>query len=241
MEFLKEKPSQTRKSILSALFVLTGNESYRKLMIEDCGVVNAQYKNQTKSTKESENWLPIDKIRDIYNTLMTKIKAIFNRSILGDYPTIMEFWLVALLGGVSGLPPRRSLDYGAMKIRNYDPKTDNYYKAGKFYFNRYKTANKYGLQTLDVPKDLQVLLRKWIKMNDTDYLLFSSNKKPLSSPQINRILNKVFDGLHISVDMLRHIFLTDKYSNVPAIHEMEQLAKDMGHSVNMAMQYVKKD
>jgi hypothetical protein len=241
MEFLKEKPSQTRKSILSALFVLTGNDSYRKLMIEDCGVVNAQYKNQTKSTKESENWLPIDKIRDIYNTLLTKVRAIFNRSILGDYPTIMEFWLVALLGGVSGLPPRRSLDYGAMKIRNYDPKTDNYYKAGKFYFNRYKTANKYGLQTLDVPKDIQVLLRKWIKMNDTDYLLFSSNKKPLSSPQINRILNKVFDGLHISVDMLRHIFLTDKYSNVPAIHDMERLAKDMGHSVNMAMQYVKKD
>ena len=102
------------------------------------------------------------------------------------------------------------------------------------------TANKYGLQTHDVPKDLQVLLRKWIKMNDTDYLLFSSNKKHLSSPQINRILNKVFDGLHISVDM-RHIFLTDKYSNVPAIHDMERLAKDMGHSVNMAMQYVKKD
>ena len=128
-----------------------------------------------------------------------------------------------------------------MKIRNYDPKTDNYYKTGKFYFNRYKTVNKYGLQILDVPKDLQVLLRKWIKMNDTDYLLFSSNKKPLSSPQINRILNKVFDGLHISVDMLRHILLTDKYSSVPAIHDMERLAKDIGHSVNMAMEYVKKD
>ena len=123
----------------------------------------------------------------------------------------MEFWLVALLGGVSGLPPRRSLDNGAMKIHNFDTKTDNYYKAGKFYFHRYKTADKYGLQTLDVPKDLQVLLRKWIKLNDTDYLLFSTNKKPLSSPQINRILNKVFDGLHISVDVLRHVFLTDIY------------------------------
>ena len=144
----------------------------------------------------------------------------------------MEFWLVALLGCVSGLPPRRSLDYGAMKIRNFDTKTDNYYKAGKFYFHRYKTADKYGLQ---------ILLRKWIKLNDTDYLLFSTNKKPLSSPQINRILNKVFDGLHISVDMLRHIFLTDKCSNIPAIHDMEKLAKEMGHSVNMAIQYVKKD
>ena len=48
MNYLKEKPSQTRKSVLSALFVLTGNDAYRKLMIEDCGVVNAAYKNQKK-------------------------------------------------------------------------------------------------------------------------------------------------------------------------------------------------
>ena len=153
----------------------------------------------------------------------------------------MEFWLVALLGGVSGVSPRRSLDYGAMKIRNYDPKTDNYYKAGKFYFNRYKTARKYGLQTLDVPKELQVLLRKWIKMNDTDYLLFSTNKKPLSSPQINRILNKVFDGLHISVDMLRHIYLTDLYKHMPALKDMEKTANEMSHSLSTALTYIKRD
>ena len=55
-------------------------------------------------------------------------------------------------------------------------------------------------ETLDVTKDLQVLLRKWIKLNDTDYLLFSTHKKNLSSPEISRILNKVFDGLHISVE-----------------------------------------
>ena len=241
MNYLKEKPSQTRKSVLSALFVLTGNDAYRKLMIEDCGVVNAAYKNQKKSIKESENWLPIDKIREVYNALLTKVRAIFSRNIVGDYPTIMEFWLVALLGGVSGVSPRRSLDYGAMKIRNYDPKTDNYYKAGKFYFNRYKTARKYGLQTLDVPKELQVLLRKWIKMNDTDYLLFSTNKKPLSSPQINRILNKVFDGLHISVDMLRHIYLTDLYKHMPALKDMEKTANEMSHSLSTALTYIKRD
>jgi len=64
------------------------------------------------------------------------------------------------LGGVSGLPPRRSLDYGLMKIKDYDIKTDNYYKNGKFYFNKYKTAERYGTQSIDVPKDLQILIKK---------------------------------------------------------------------------------
>ena len=240
MNFLKEKPSQTRKSVLSALFVLTGNDAYRELMLRDCGVVNAQYKEQKKSTKESENWISTEQITGIYNGLLEKVLGMFKRNIPGDYPTIMQFWLVALLGGVAGIPPRRSLDYGLMKIRGYDPKTDNYYKAGKFYFNRYKTANKYGLQVIDVPKDLQVLIKKWMKINDTDYLLFSSNKQPLSSPQINRILNKVFDK-RVSVDMLRHIYLTNHYKDIPALKDMENLATEMGHSLSQQMLYVKKN
>ena len=240
MHFLKEKPAQTRKSVLSALFVLTGNDAYRELMLKDCEVVNAQYKEQKKSTKETENWISTEQIRGIYDGLLNKVTGMFNRNIVGDYPTIMQFWLVALLGGVAGISPRRSLDYGLMKIRGYDPKTDNYYKAGKFYFNRYKTADKYGLQSIDVPKDLQTLLKKWVKINDTDYLLFSSNKQPLSSPQINRILNKVFDK-RVSVDMLRHIFLTNHYKNIPALKDMENLATEMGHSLNQQMLYVKKN
>ena len=238
MEFLKEKPSQTRKSILSALFVLTGNDAYRELMLKDCGVVNAQYKEQKKSTKETENWIPTEQIHDIYHGLLEKVTSMFKHSVVGDYPTIMSFWLIAVLGGVT-MPPRRLLDWSLMKIRGYDSKTDNYIKGNKFYFNRYKTAEKYGLQVIDIPKELQSLLRKWIKMNDTDYLLFSSNKHPLSSPQINRILNKVF-GKNISCDMLRHMYLTEKYKDVPALSDMEKTAQEMGHSVQMAMQYVKK-
>ena len=87
---------------------------------------------------------------------------------------------------------------------------------------------------------MQVLLKKWIKMNDTDYLLFSSNKNPLSSPQINRILNEVFGG-KVSCDLLRHIYLTNYYKDIPKLTEMNKLSSEMGHSVNQAMLYIKKD
>jgi hypothetical protein len=131
------------------------------------------------------------------------------------------------------------MDYGEMKIRNYNPKEDNYYKAGKFFFNKYKTSSTYGLQTLDVGKELNTLLKKWVKLNSNDYMLYSTNDNKLSSPQINRILNEAF-GKAVSTNMLRHIYLTDRYKDVPAITEMEELARDMGHSKSQALEYIKR-
>lgn len=240
MIYLQDKPSRQRKSVLSALFVLTKSDEYRKLMIEDCKRVNDDYKNQKKDAREEENWIELPNIKEVYDGLLTKVKAMFSHRSIVDTAVIMEFLLVALLGGVAGLPPRRSLDYSLMKIKNYDTKTDNYYKAGVFYFNRYKTSAKYGLQTLRVSKELNSLLKKWIKMNDTDYLLFSSNKHPLSSSQISKLLNKIFKGRRISVDILRHVYLTHFYRDMPAFRDMETLANNMGHSVNQALLYAKK-
>jgi hypothetical protein len=238
IESLSGKPAPSRKSVLSALFILTNDDEYRKLMLDDCRETNEKYRDQTKSEKETENWMSVEDIEKIYRGLFDKVSAMFSRSIVGDPRTIMEFLLVGLLGGVSGLPPRRSLDYAVMKIRNYSP-TDNYYKAGKFYFNIYKTAKKFGTQVLEVPTELDKMIKKWIKLNKGDYLLYSSNEKHLSSPQITRILNKVF-GKKVSTDMLRHIFLTDRYKNVPSIRDMEELATQMGHSTSTALEYVKK-
>ncbi len=155
-----------------------------------------------------------------------------------DDSKYLEFLLVACLSGVL-IPPRRSQDYGEMKIRNYDTKTDNYFHAGKFYFNKYKTAKTYGLQTLVLPKELNALIRKWIKLSTNDYMLYSTNGNKLSSPQINRILNEAF-GKAVSTNLLRHIYLSDKYKNVPAITEMENLAEKIGHSIPTAMEYVKR-
>lgn len=239
IEQLSTKKPQARKSVLSALYILTNDDRYRTAMVRDCKTSNEMYKNQSKSEKQVENWIGIETIQDIYKNLLDKASSIISKKVLGNQKSIMDFLLIALLGGVSGLPPRRSLDYGLMKIKNYDPKSDNYYKAGKFHFNVYKTCKKYGEQTLIVPPALDKMIKKWIKLNPTDYLLYSSNEKPLSSPQISIMLNKIF-GKRVSTDMLRHIFLTDKYKNIPSIREMESLATDMGHSVGTALEYVKK-
>ena len=241
LKYLKDNPPKTRKSILSALFVLTNNDAYRNQMIDDCKVVNDEYKNQTKDDKQRENWITTHEIKAKYDELLTIVRKMFHRTIIGDTNTIIHFLLLAFLGGCAGLPPRRSQDYTELKIRNYNPKTDNYYRAGKLFFSKYKTAKQYGQQVLEVPFVLKLFINKWVKINEGDYMLFSTNGNKLTSPQVSRMLNKIFDGKHISVDMLRHIYLSNVYKDVPPIKEMEQLASDMGHSVETAMTYVKRD
>ncbi len=240
LDYLKEKTAQTKKTSLSALFVLTKEQRYKDVMVQVMKLVNETDKNQKKNDKQEENWMSVKEIQDIYEPLLVKAKSMLsNKSILNE-SSMMEFLLVSFLGGVvNGLAPRRSQDYSELKIRNYDTKKDNYYKASKFYFNVYKTAKKYGLQIIDVPKELDVILKKWIKMNTNDYMLYSTNGNKLSSPQISRILNKVFDK-NVSTSMLRHIYLTNIYKDLPALNQMQELSREMGHSILQGLEYVKK-
>ena len=69
-------------------------------------------------------------------------------------------------------------------------------------------------------------------------MLYSTNGNRLTSQSINRILNKIF-GKNISTDMLRHIYLSNAYKDVPALTKMETLASQMGHSLDTALEYIK--
>ena len=200
--------------------------------------VNDDYKNQKMNEKQKDNWISVNEIKEKYNVLSVDANLMLNKKKILNENIMMEFLLMSFLGGVV-IPPRRSLDYSEMKIRNYDVKTDNYYKGNKLYFNKYKTVKTYGLQILELPKELNNVLKRWIKINTNDYMIYSSNNKKLSCPQITRILNKVF-GKNISTSMLRHIYLTNVYKDVPQINKMENLANEMGHSVSTAMEYIKR-
>ena len=238
LKYLDDKNNQTQKTTLSALFVLTNLKEYQTVMNTIMKKVNDDYKNQKMNEKQKDNWMSVNQIKEKYNALSVDANLMLNKKKILNENVLMEFLLMSFLSGVI-MPPRRSLDYSEMKIRNFDIKTDNYYKANKFYFNKYKTVKTYGLQILELPKELNNVLKRWIKINTNDYMIYSSNNKKLSCPQITRILNKVF-GKNISTSMLRHIYLTNVYKDVPQINKMENLANEMGHSISTAMEYIKR-
>lgn len=242
LNFLKDLPPNRRKTILSALVVITDKKDYRDAMLEDINNYNADIKKQEKTETQRDSWVEDGELNTIFNDLKKNADLLYKKQHLlkTDYQQIQNFILIALLGGFF-CPPRRSLDYASFKIKNIDKEHDNFIDKGHMVFNRYKTAKTYGEQRVKIPPALNAILKKWIKVNPTEYLFFDSNMNPLSSVKITQRLNKIF-GKKASVNSLRHSYLTSKYGEM--IKKNSALAEDMqdmGSSINMATTYIKND
>ena len=224
--------AQSKKTALSALFVLTGIPEYQEEMNKNIKVVNDFYKEQKNDPERQKKLKSYEEIVAIHE----QIKARYKKN-----PTLnnrMDLLISYLVSGVLGedLPPRRVLDYSNMKIRNFDKEKDNYIHAGKFYFNQYKTKERYGSQVISIPKELNTFINKWKQLNEeSDFLLLNEDDKPFTSTSLSKKISRMFDGN--SMDMLRSIFLSHYYKDMPQLKNMEALASKMGHSVSSALNY----
>jgi hypothetical protein len=242
LDYYKDLEPNKRKSILSALFVLTCKTEYRTNMINDIQIYNAEMKTHKKSDAEKENWVSKEEIQNIFNKLKANATRLYKNKVLSmdDLQDIQDFIIICLLGGIF-IPPRRSLDYVNFKIKNVNVDNDNYLVKNELVYNSYKTSKFYDQQRVEIPKQLKTILTKWIKNNKTDYLLFDSNGNQMNSIKMTQHLNKIFGG-KTSVNILRHTYLTDKFANhLNTKKELEEVCQDMGTSVATAEQiYIKK-
>lgn len=241
LKFLNDMESRKRKTILSALVVITDNVDYRKLMLADIGKYNKEEAKQTKTAKQENNWVNNDDILDVYKDLEKTAKLLYKKKDLtmNDKQDIQDYIIIALLSG-KYIPPRRSKDFVDFKIRNIDKDKDNYKDKTELIFNSYKTAKTYGKQTVKIPIVLNNILNKWIKHNDTDWLLYDNKKEQLSNVKLNQRLNKIFDK-KAGVNMLRKSYLSNKYGDM--INEKNNLKNDMskmGSSLLQEKIYIKK-
>jgi len=240
LHFLKDMPANRRKTILSALVIITDKKEYRDLMMEDVRDYNKEILRQEKTPEQQASWVSGNEVKDIWNELKRNADLLYKKKTLtpSDLQQIQSYIIMSLLSGIF-IPPRRSKDYVDFVIRDIDKNKDNYIEKNKMFFNSYKTAKTYGCQHIDIPKILQSILKKWININPTKTLLFDVNMNPLSSVKLNQRINKIFDK-KVSVNALRHSYLTDKYSQHSLVDK--ELAKDMsemGSSRGMADTYIK--
>jgi len=82
-------------------------------------------------------------------------------------------------------------------------------------------------------------LKKWIAFHDMDYLFANADDKEIAGSGMTKILNNIFKPKLISVNMLRHIYITEK--SAPLIDKLKETAEEMAHSTGMQGLYVKKD
>ena len=247
LDYLKNIEPSKRKSILSALVSMTGNDEYREMMRKDINTYNEFVKTQKKSDKQAENWVHKDEINKVYNEVLEKSKLLYrkNKHSMKELQDIQNHVILALTTG-KYIPPRRLLDYTEFKINgDINKKVDNYYDKGTLVFNRFKGSTEKDQQRINAPKGLQSILSKWIKLNPTDHLLFDNQSGKLTNTQLTQRLNKIFrdtDAKNVSVNSLRHTYLTDKYANtIEQNKEIKKTMKEMGSSIDQLKNYVKDD
>ena len=79
LEFLKDKPASSRKTTLSALFVLTSKDDYRNQMSEDITHYNHELTKQEPTETQKNAWLSKDEITSTYTKAQTLANDAFKK------------------------------------------------------------------------------------------------------------------------------------------------------------------
>jgi RNase H-fold protein (predicted Holliday junction resolvase) len=245
----------TRKNHITAILVALKTvksdkykeevEHYTNLMTEVSKEYNEFLKKQTLTPQQDKNWTTMEALKEATNKLGSKAKMVLlNSNKSSKDMFIYQDYVVATL--YTELPPLR-LDYADMVVveeadyldleddRNYlvvynrqNPNKDDQYE---FILNKYKTSTTYGKKILPVPKKVETIITKWLKLNQSGYFLINNKNLPLSHNSLSKLINKVFTstGKKVGASLIRHIYLSDRYDA-----NQEQMitdANDLLHSV----------
>lgn len=251
---MNDLKTNTRKSKLASFIVALDNKDntkkvndilvkFREQMNKDLNTIRDKDSNQELTEEQKENFVPWNQVLNLYKILTVEALPLLSLKTL----TAKQFQKLTdyiLLGLYTEIPPRRSLDYTAFKIKNIDEAKDNFLqvKKGKYkiVFNKYKNASRLGSQVIDLPAPFGKTLKKFIDKNPYDYLIVNNVGKPVLQNHITKILNRLFDK-NVSSSLLRHSYMTHKFGDVN-LKDLEKTTEDMGNSqVQRSLAYVSKE
>lgn len=232
----KEKNSDEIKTMLAEM---------RAQLYKDAEEVDSEDNKQKLTKSQEKNYISWDEVMKIYEQLRIEAEPLFKLDNLTrkQFQRLQDFVLLSLYVLT---PPRRSMDYTEFKLRNFDKDKDNYMvttgrkKVPTLVFNTFKNAGKLGQQKLQISNQLRNIIMKWMDKNPHDYLLLGSKgASKITQPKLNLYLNNIF-GKNIGSSMLRHIYLTEKYSDVD-LEELQETTAAIGNSlIDRTLKYVRK-
>lgn len=261
-KFLDEKSMNTKRNYLNAVivFLQTFNDKSLKPIIRHYETIRDDYNkkyldnNNDNNISESQkkNLPKWNEILDVVKKIKTLVKEKnlekkdyddFKRSEHLLYTTYI------LLELYTKLPPLRN-DYAQMNVLmksdfnklKYTERQENNYLVYnnktfmKMYINNYKTKGSYEEVEIEVPRDLRLILKKYInhfKLRN-QYLLLDYNKTPITRNQITKLLTDVFQrelNKNVSTTLLRKSYVSFKYNKMTT--EQKKDAQTMMHSVEV--------
>lgn len=242
-------------SIVSVLSLMKDKSGFKKPFLFYSDKIKRKEEPETTiktERQQKQNWLSWAEIQKVKEGLAVSPTT---KTIDGtQYEKLLHYLVLALY---TDLPPRRNLDYLEMYIvKKYTdslPKDKNYLDLSTkhFFFCKYKTAKKYGTQSIAIPEQLWTVIQSYLKYHHV-WKVVKNRKEPVkllvnydgsainSINSITRILHKIFGKTNrISSSALRHIYITDKYGD--DLKEREEDALKMGHDLSTQKEYIKID
>tara|TARA_R110000803_G_scaffold59519_2_gene118177 strand:- start:5772 stop:6758 length:987 start_codon:yes stop_codon:yes gene_type:complete len=260
---LKELHFTTRRNYMNAIAVyLLATEGKDSELAEKYAEIREGY-NQTYqdnqatgviSDKQKASFVPIEEVNKMIATMAKEIKdrklktkeeiTMKDKALIQVYILFSIYTRLPLRNDLAGMEVINKRAYN--KLSKEQKQETNYLVINKntmfMVLNKYKTSSKYDELKIDIPKDLEKLLRQYIRMNGMGVMFKSGTGKPLTRNALTQLLLKTsqkYMGKSISTTMLRKIYLSSKYADVK--DDMANDAKVMGHSVEMGQSvYVKK-
>ena len=107
----------------------------------------------------------------------------------------------------------------------------------KFILNDYKTSGKYNQDIINIPKDLSIVIRKYMENNNIQYNDYLFGKSKLSG-FIKKFNDKM--DLPITINKLRQMKVSKVLNNNPSIEERVKLGREMKHSTTTSEKYKRK-
>ena len=245
MGFLELYASPTKRNYLNAIIVAQkGVGGADQALIETYEALRDQYHDEylatqkTLTPKQETNWVPwssilqvVEAYKKTYTDLEPEGPAAFK--ILSELVLLLLY---------TEMPPIRN-DYGNVKLisrENYKVLPTSA-KAGLnmlvmtgeepsyFVLNEYKTSKTFGEVEIAIPPSVKKWIKLWLMYNETGWLLIGGRNKttPLGSNGITIKLRAIFKkhlGKNISTNMLRHIYVSERYGTTLAAMNEDAVA-----------------
>jgi hypothetical protein len=252
MDVIKTCKTTCQKNKLTAVIVaLKSDKKQKTALIEKytsaLAKLNDEYINtlreQKKTETQAKNWLEYDEVIDVVNGLtrafkkidITKKKPLTNKEFdtLQQLVVLRVYLTFPLRNDFADMVVISEKKY--MKLPEDTKEAANYLVESKngsraFHINQFKNRRFMDNKTLDIPENINKLLKLWLKHNTSGWFLVKTNRTdPMSPNGITKYLNKIFrpTGKKISTSMLRHILISHHMKDKPTIAEKDEKKKEI--------------
>ena len=253
-EYLKQLKLTTKRSYMiavnQALRSVNDWDDLKDIYEDKLETLDFEYNKKIdtyqKSETEEKNWVSLDELKlvaDYWVDMITEIEYDPKQ-----YNKIFEVYKNAIVSLLYTDHPAIRLDYATMEIiydeNDIEPKKNYLLIEGDckhFVLQYYKTSSKHNEKVWSPSPRLSSIIDKWIKINDTKYLLpnrfFTGS---LTTNALGKMITRVFDSLDkkITVNTIRHIWISESVDH-KQLEENKKLADAMCHNPMTQKNYIK--